>query len=342
MSPYRVYKLFILWFFAAIIGVAAANADPAADFYSGRQVTLIVPTGPGGGYSLYGQFLGRYLGKHIPGNPTVVVQNMPGGGGNVAADDLYNVAPNNGTTIASLFSTMTVTQALQPSGAHFDATKFGWIGSIAPMVNAVGVMQKPSPISLEDAKTKPLVIGATGKSADLYIYPRIMNALLGTKFKIVLGYDSSGAILLAMQSGEVSGMAMGLEIWDALRPDWIKRKEIAFIAQTGVKRDPQLADVPTLLELASTPQDKQVMTFLASPAVLGRVIAAPPGLPPERLATLRKAFNETMNDPEFRNTLTARGLGIDPTSGIEIAKFIEQSSATPTAVLDRTKTLLGF
>ena len=135
---------------------------------------------------------------------------MPGGGGNVAANYLYNVAPKDGSVIASLFSTLTVTQALQPSGAQFDATKFSWLGSIAPMINAIGVWQKAPAHSYQDAKSQQVVMGATGKSADLYIYPKIMNAVLGTKFKIVLGYDSSGAILLAMQSGEVHGMAMGL------------------------------------------------------------------------------------------------------------------------------------
>src|SRR5579872_3532062 len=175
---------------AVILGLSVARADEAADFYAGHQVTLIVPTGPGGGYALYGQIFSRYLSKHIPGNPTVITQYMPGGGGNVAASNLYNVAPKDGTVIASLFSTITVTEALQPSGAHFDASKFAWVGSIAPMVNSIGLLQKGSPLTLEVAKTKEVIIGATGKSADLYIYPKIMNALLGTKFKIVLGYDS--------------------------------------------------------------------------------------------------------------------------------------------------------
>ena len=319
-----------------------ALAQTPADFYSGRQVTLIVPTGPGGGYALYGQIFSRYFGNHIPGNPTVIVQYMPGGGGNVAANYLFNVAPKDGAVIASLFSTITVTQALQPSGAHFDATKFSWIGSIAPMVNAIGVWQKAPALTVDDAKVKQVIIGATGKSADLYIYPKIMDAVLGTKFKIVLGYDSSGAILLAMQSGEVHGMAMGLEAWQAMRPEWIKNKDVVLIAQTGVKRDPLLPDVPTLVELAPTPDGKQVMAFLASPAVLGRAVAAPPGIPPDRLAILRKAFDDTMKDPNFQKDLTSRHLSIGPTEGSEIASFIEKASATPKPLLEQTKKLLDF
>ena len=342
MSPGKWLVFVVLAVAAAATGVASVKADDAADFYSGRQVTLIVPTGPGGGYALYGQILSRYLGKHIPGSPTVIVQHMPGGGGNVAANHLYNVASKDGTVIASLFSTITVTQALQPSSAHFDATKFAWIGSIAPMVNAVGVWQSASPLTYEDTKAKEVIIGATGKSADLYIYPKIMNALLGTKFKIVLGYDSSGAILLAIQSGEVQGLAMGLEAWQAMRPEWIKNKNIVLIAQTGVKRDSQLMAVPTLVELAPTLEDKQVMTFLAAPAVLGRAVAAPPQVLPDRLAIMRKAFDDTMKDPEFQNDITSRHLGIGPTPGGDITTFLEKVSATPKPLLDLTKKLLEF
>ena len=263
MWPLRKSELIVAIFVAtkSFLHPCCCSRSNAGGFLLGRQVTLVVPTGPGGGYAIYGQIFSRYFGNHIPGNPTLIVQYMPGGGGNVAANYLYNVAPKDGSVIASLFSTLTVTQALQPSGAHFDATKFSWIGSIAPMVNAIGVWQKAPALTIEDAKVKQVIIGATGKSADLYIYPKIMDAVLGTKFKIVLGYDSSGAILLAMQSGEVQGMAMGLEAWYAMRPEWIKNKDVVLIAQTGIKRDPLLADVPTLVELAPSSEGKQVMTF---------------------------------------------------------------------------------
>ena len=338
-------KVGLLFGFIAASAVAAmplGAAPSAAEFYSGRQVTLIVPTGPGGGYALYGQILSLHLGKHIPGNPTVITQYMPGGGGNVAANYLYNVAPKDGSVIASLFSTLTVTQALQPSGAQFDATKFSWLGSIAPMINAIGVLQKAPAHSYQDAKSQQVVMGATGKSADLYIYPKIMNAVLGTKFKIVLGYDSSGAILLAMQSGEVHGMAMGLESWYAMRPDWMKDKNVELIAQTGIKRDNMIADVPTLVELATTPEDKQVMAFLSTPAVLGRAVAAPPGIPADRLAVLRKAFDDTMQDADFQKDLISRHLSIGPTEGAEIAAFIEKSVATPKPLVEKAKKLLEF
>ncbi len=325
-----------------LCAVALASADTSAQFYAGKPVTLIVPTGPGGGYALYGQLLSQYLGRHIPGQPTVIVQYMPGGGGNVAANYLYNVAPKDGSVIASMFSTLTVTQALQPSGAQFDATKFSWIGSVAPMINAVGVWYQVPSMTLDDAMKKPLIIGATGKSADLYIYPKLMNELLGTKFKIVLGYDSSGAILLAMQNGEVQGMAMGLEAWTATRPEWIKDKKVIMLAQTGLKRDKSISDVPTLLELAKTNEDKQVMTFVAIPAALGRAVAAPPGVPQDRLAALRKAFMDTMHDPDFKRDVTSRGLSVNPSSGSEVVALINSVGATPEPVIERTKQLLGF
>lgn len=331
---------------AALVSLVAtaipALAETPVEFYAGRQVTFIVPTGPGGGYALYGQILSRYLAAHIPGHPTLVLKYMPGAGGNVAANYLFKVAPKDGSVIASLFSTLTVTQALQPAGVQFDATKFSWLGSIAPMVNAIGVLGSAPAHTYEELKQKQVVIGATGKSADLYIYPKIMNSILGTKFKIVLGYDSSGAILLAMQSGEAQGMAMGLEAWYAMRPEWVKNKNVLMVAQNGIKRDPLIPDVPTLVELASTPEDKQVMTFLAAPAVLGRAVAAPPEIPADRLAALRTAFDDTMRDPAFQKELTSRHLSVQPTSGTAIAGFLEQVSSTPKPLIERAKKLLDF
>jgi len=184
------------------IGFRNAAAEDAASFYKGQQVTVIVPTGPGGGYALYGQIFTRYFGKHIPGQPTVIIKYMPGAGGNVAANYLYNAAPKDGTVVALLFSTLTVTQALQPTGTQFDATKFSWLGSIAPMINGIGIWHKAPTDTLAGAKQQQVVMGATGKSADLYIYPQIMNAVLGTKFKMVIGYKSSEDVNLAMERGE--------------------------------------------------------------------------------------------------------------------------------------------
>jgi tripartite-type tricarboxylate transporter receptor subunit TctC len=319
-----------------------AGAETPAEFYGGRQVTLIVPTGPSGGYSVYGQYLAHHLGNHLPGKPTVVIKYMPGGGGNTAANYLYKVAPKDGSVVAEMFSTLPVTQALHPAGADFDATKFSWLGSIAPMINVVSVLHDAPAATLEDARKKPVVIGATGKSADLYIYPKLMNAILGTQFKIVLGYADSGSVLLAMESGEAQGVAMGLEAWRVTRPEWVKDNKVVMIAQNGLKRDDQIPNVPTLVELARTPEDKEVMEFVAVPPVLGRAFAAPPGIPQDRLAALRKAFEDTMKDPAFVDELKARGLSIQPTSGPDVAALMARVKSTPPAVVQRTKGMLGF
>jgi tripartite-type tricarboxylate transporter receptor subunit TctC len=324
------------------LGLPRAGAETPAEFYGGRQVTLIVPTGPSGGYSVYGQFLAHHLGNHLPGKPTVVIKYMPGGGGNTAANYLYTVAPKDGSVFAEMFSTLPITQALHPAGADFDATKFSWLGSIAPMINVVSVLHDAPAATLDGARKTPVVIGATGKSADLYIYPKLMNAILGTRFKIVLGYADSGSVLLAMESGEAQGLAMGLEAWRVTRPEWVKDKKVVMLAQNGLRRDAQIPDVPTLVELAHTPQDKEVMAFVAVPPVLGRSFAAPPGIPQDRLAALRKAFEETMKDPAFVDELKARGLTIQPTSGPDVAALLARVKSTPPAVVQRTKTILGF
>lgn len=319
-----------------------AGAETPEQFYAGRQITLIVPTGPSGGYSVYGQFLAHHLGNHLPGKPTVVIKYMPGGGGNVAANYLYKVAPKDGSVVAEMFSTLPVTQALHPAGADFDATKFSWLGSVAPMINVVSIRHDAPAVTLDDARKTPVVIGATGKSADLYIYPKLMNAILGTKFKIVLGYADSGSVLLAMESGEAQGVAMGLEAWQVTRPEWVKDRKVVMIAQNGLKRDDQIPEVPTLVELARTPEDKDVMKFVAVPPVLGRAFAGPPDIPQDRLAALQKAFEDTMKDPAFVNDLKARGLSIQPTSGNDIAALMERVKSTPRAVIERTKRILGF
>jgi tripartite-type tricarboxylate transporter receptor subunit TctC len=323
-------------------GVSATRADEVADFYATTQVTLVVPAGAGGGYGLYGQIMSRHIGNHIPGKPTVVVQFMAGGGGIVAANYLYNTAPKDGSVISGLFSTLPVTQALRPSGARFDATRFAWLGSVAPMVNAVGVWHEAPASSLEELRRTEVVMGATGKAADLYLYPKIMNELLGTKFKIVLGYEGSGSVLLAIENGEAHGMAMGLEPWRSTRPEWISQGKVKLIAQNGLERDPSLPGVPTLVELATSEEDKALMRFIATPAALGRVVAAPPGIPEARLAALRKAFMDTVNDPAFIKDVTERGLTVDPAPAEKILEIIRQAQATPPAVIERTKQLLDY
>jgi tripartite-type tricarboxylate transporter receptor subunit TctC len=335
-----VVKRTITLIFAVVATSQIAFAQ--SDFYAGRQITLIIPAGAGGGYALYSQILAGHLGKHIPGNPTVVTQHMPGAGGNVAANYLYNAAPKDGSVIGALFSTLTITQALEPSGVRFDANKFSWIGSIAPMVNTLGIWFRSPADSFDKAKSTEVIMGATGKSSELYIYPKIMNELLGTKFKIVLGYDGSGAILLAMERGEVNGMAMALEAWTATRPEWVQGKKIIHLAQTGPKRDPQMPDVPTLVELAKSPEDKAVMSFLAAPAALGRIVAAPPGIPADRLAILRKAFDDTMQSEDFKKDLTTRGLSVEPMPGKQLEEYVRQISSTPPEQVQRAKRLLGF
>ncbi len=331
-----------LFFVIAASGITIASAETPAEFYKGRDVTLIVPAGPSGGYAIYSQFLARHLSKHIPGNPTIVVKYMPGGGGNIGANYLYNVAPKDGSVIAGVFSTLTMTQALRPAGTKFDATKFSWLGSIAPMINSVGVVKTAPATTMDGLRKTEVVVGATGKSNDLYIYPKLMNEILNTKFKIVLGYADSGSVLLAIEKGEAQGLSMGLEIWYAMRPEWVNDHKIVMVAQTGMKRHKLIPDVPTLYELAKSPEDKAIMQFAAVPAVLGRAYTAPPGTPGDRLAALRKAFDETMVDPEFVKDVTSRHLSVEPTSGAEIAAFIEKDGATRPEVVERARKLLGY
>ena len=319
-----------------------AKADPVADFYKGKQIRVIVRTTSGTDYDAYSRLLARYMGKHIPGNPSMIVVNMTGGGGIIAANYMAEVAPHDGTVIGIVSQGLAVDQALEASKQlKANLREFGWIANVN-FSNQLLVVWHTSPTkTLEDAKKQVATIGTTGAGSASVQYPSFYNNILGTKFKIVFGYQSGAYIDLAMERGEVEGRGTNpYSSYMATHPDWIPQKKIIPLVQAWVEREPELPDVPLITDLAVPAQDKPLLEFMARGATVGRPLATTPGVPADRLAALRKAFDETVKDPEFIAAAAREKLEVKPQSGDKIAQIISGLLDAPADVRQRMKEAL--
>ncbi len=331
------------WCLAAALSasVGAARADPVADFYKGRQVRLVIGSNTGGAYDAYGRLLAAHLGRHIPGQPTIVPSNMPGASGVQSATYLHQIAPKDGTTIGLFNQSMVQRQMLEPDMARFDAGTFNWLGAMAITTNVFITWHASGVKTLDDAKTKDVVMGALSSDGGNSVYPRLLNAFLGTRFKVVLGYQGGNTIQLAMERGEVDGRAA--VVWSGLKagwPQWIAQKKINVLVQIGLAAEPDLADVPLLIDLATTPVMQSVFRFVSSDSAMGFPVAAPPGLPPERVSALRNALQATLTDPAFLVDARKRGLPTHPVSGDEVQKIVGALIATPQDVIAEIRRII--
>ena len=324
---------------AGILSVGAAlavsaQAQTAAEFYKGRQMSIIVSTGSGGGYDTLARALARFLPKYIPGNPTFVVQNMPGGGHMLAANHIYNVAPKDGTILAALNQNVPAHQVLDGAGVRYDAGKFIWLGRFTESNPAMAVWHTAPVKTFEDATKTEIIIGATGEGSSSYRYTTAINNVLGAKFKIIKGYKTVPEVLVAMERGEVQGRAGGLSAYEDSNPEWITEKKIRFLLQIGTTRDGgELNDVPLWTELAKTDEQKEILNLIAAPTNLGRPINTPPDVPADRIAVLRKALEEAVKDPQFIEEGKKLSFETDFRGWQETTKIIEQTmNASPAAV----------
>jgi tripartite-type tricarboxylate transporter receptor subunit TctC len=313
---------------------APASADEIADFYRGKRINLVIGYGTGGGYDLYARMLGRFLSEHIPGKPLIVAQNMPGAGSRGAANWLYNVAPRDGTVIATLSQTTPTDQALGQAGVQFDVRKFNWIGNMVVVNNLLFVSAKSGVATLEQAKMKALAIGATGASSPSVLYPQVSNNLLGTRFRIVTGYPSGGDINIAVERGEVDGR--GSDSWASLkstRPDWLRDHTVNILFQVGTKREADLPDVPLWSELGQTGEQRTVLDILSGDVAVGRPILTAPGVAPERVQALRRAFDATLADPAFAAAAREAHMDFNPIGGEELQDVVGRiAGASPQAI----------
>jgi tripartite-type tricarboxylate transporter receptor subunit TctC len=326
---------------AASFFAMPASAQSVEDFYKGKSIRFLVGYGPGTGYDVYMRVVQRHIGKHIPGHPNVVPENMPGAGGLVMANYLYNVAPRDGTAIG-LPSRNLLTDPLHGNeAAKFDALKFNWLGSISSDVSTCFTWRASGKTTLKDAMTQEVKIGGHGPQADSAVMPRVLNALIGTKFKVFNGYTDSGAVGVAMEQGELDGYcSFTLGSIRSSRPVWLEKNQIAIIAQLAPENHPDLKDVPNPLDMLKDEASRQAYLLVFGAGKMGRPVAAPPGVPADRVAALRRAFDATLKDPEFLDDIKRSRIDMDgPSDGAAVEALIRQLYATPKAVVDRVTEL---
>jgi tripartite-type tricarboxylate transporter receptor subunit TctC len=322
--------------------MTVAPAAAQAPNFAGKNVTMIIGFGPGGGYDLWGRVVARHIGKHLPGNPSVVPQNMPGAGSYNAASNIYNIAPKDGTVMGIIARDAALGPITGASGARFDPTKLTWLGTPTTETNVCIAMNtdRVKVKTAEDLYTKELIVGDTGVGTGTHSYPKALNALLGMKFKIIGGFPSSSDVFLAMERGEVDGICESLDSVSGKRPDWLPQKKVTILFQGGEAPNPELKGVPFVNDLAKNPDDKIAIEFLYAGQGIGRPFVAPPGLPADRVKMLQDAFSATMKDPAFIEDAKKQKLDVDPEDGEHLAALINKIYATPKPIVEKIGELI--
>jgi tripartite-type tricarboxylate transporter receptor subunit TctC len=322
--------------------VPALAQTQVANFYKGKTMEMIVPTSPGGDYDLRARLVSRHLGRLIPGNPTIIVKNMPGGLGVAASNYMYNIAPKDGTSLQIIFQNMPILQAVKQPGVQFDVREFGWLGNTTNTPNIINSWHTTGILKIEDVLEKELIVGAPGAMSTSYIYPIALNQTIGTKFKVVTGYAGGNLVNLAMEKGEVGGRGSNSwASWKSGHPQWLTDKKIHLLVQVGLTRATDLPDVPLLLELAKNDADREFLTFLSADMGISRAFTTTPGVPRDRLAALQKAFMDTMRDKEVLAEADKTKHEIDPSDGDAALKISTMMINTRPEVLERYKALIA-
>ena len=328
----------LLW---AVAAQPAASQTSVENFYKDKKVRMLVGYGVGTGNDLYMRLLARHIGRHIPGAPTITPENMPGAGSMVMMNHLYNVAARDGTAIGVPSRNLAVEPLLGNEQARYDALKFTWLGSMSRDVSTCITWHTSGVRTIEDARRREVTVGATGAPADSNIFPKLLNAFLGTRFKTVLGYPDSAAVGIAMERRELDGYCSFT--WSAIksaRPQWIAERQISVILQLSLNKHPELADVPLVMDLAKDEASRQVFALAFGTQKMGRPVAAPPEVPADRAQALRQAFDATMTDAQFGEDARRSGLELDsPISGKDVADILKQIYATPKDLVVRFESI---
>ena len=335
----KIAHLILLAVFAAIFSFAA-SADPAGEFYKGKTVRIVNWSSPGGEYDLHGRLLARYLGRHLPGEPTVIQEYMTGAGGIVAANYMSNLAPRDGTVLGIMNNGLPLFQTLGAESTRYDAAKMNWLGAIASAPEIMIAWHTAPVKSFRDLLSSEFIIGATGRDSASWMVPVTMNALLGTKIKPLLGYKGGGDVNLAIENGEIMGRLNAWSGMKATKPDWISERKISVLVQSALVSAPDLSGVPLLVGLAKNDDDRAIFRIFAATAVLGRPLAATPGVPEERVGVLRAAVAATMKDPDFIGEATRQHVEIAPVPGERLEELVGSILATPKPLVERLKAIV--
>jgi tripartite-type tricarboxylate transporter receptor subunit TctC len=330
----------ILLALALSLSLALAPSARASDFYAGKIISIYIGTGEGpGALSAYPRAIAQVIGRYIPGNPAIVVRNMPGAGGIKAANFIYGIAPQDGTAWGFITRGFVRAPMLATPQAQFDPTRYRWIGTTSQETSVAAVWSSATGVrSLPDATTQEVVFGGTSLATDTGLFPTILNRLIGTRFKVIVGYKSSTDVDLAMERGEVQGK---IWTWGSLKSgntaDWVERNKVSLLAQFGLQRAKDLPDLPLALDYARTPEDRQVMELIFAPLTLGYPSFMGPGVPPERVEVMRRAFDRTMRDPEFIDLMRQQNLVLDPARGEDVQAIVQRLYQMPQAVIERAR-----
>ena len=328
---------------AALLAIAPSlvQAQSVEQFYKGKTVNLYIGYGSGGGYDFYGRLTARHMGRHLPGNPNIVPQNMPGAGSLKAANYVYSVAPKDGTALGIITQSVAIEEALDTQGVQYKSAGFNWIGRVTSNVE-ISLMWHTSKVkSIEDAMQFEVPVAGTGPGSPAEVFPKILNAVVGTKFKVITGYPGSNEGMIAMERGETDGALTSWNTTKISKKSWLDEKKINIIVQYVATPHVDLPHVPTAVSLAKTPEDKQVLELFVSGAAIGRSILSTPGLPADRLKALRGAFDAMVKDPIFLAEVEKTQAEFDPMSGEQLQKVVQDAANIPPDVLKRAKTARG-
>ena len=336
----RTALIGILIFLAVVAsaGFARCEPQPVAEFYKGKTIAIVVGSDSGGGYDLNARVLARYLGRHIPGNPNIIVQNKPGASSLVAANYVYEIAPKDGTVIAAVQRPIPFPTLFVDGNVRYDVRKIQWLGSTMNELGLMVAWHTAPQQTIADVLKSPMVLGGNGPATDTEIFPRALNRILGTKFEIVSGYPGQAQIIMAMERGEIQGS--GNWSWSDIEKghaDLVRDRKIRLLLQLDLKRNPALPDVPFIMDLARNDEERRVFELITSMKALGRPYFVAPGVPQERAAALREAFMQTMKDPAFLEE-TSKSLGtIDPVSGVDMQAIVTRVYALPGSLVDKAR-----
>ncbi len=320
--------------------LAFAGTASAADFYAGKTINIYIGTGEGpGALTAYPRAIAQVIGKYIPGNPSIVIRNMPGAGGIKAANFIYSIAPQDGTACGFITRGFVRAPLLGTAQAQFDPTRYHWIGTTSRETSVAAVWTRGTNVrSIPDAMNQEVVFGGTSLATDTGLFPTILNRLIGTRFKVIVGYKSSTDVDLAMERGEVQGK---IWTWGSLKSgntaDWVADKKVTLLAQFGLAKAHDLPDLPLALDFARSPEDRQIMELVFAPLALGYPSFMGPGVPPDRVEIMRRAFDATMRDAEFIALMQQQTLVLDPAMGEDVQAIVEHLYQMPQAVIDRAR-----
>jgi tripartite-type tricarboxylate transporter receptor subunit TctC len=326
---------------AAATSPASTHAQTVEEFYKSKSITMLVGSGAGGGYDTYARIFVRHMARYVPGNPTIIAKNMPAAAGLAAANTLYTTADKDGSTIAAFTNGSAMEPLFGNASARYEAQKFNWLGSIGKLQNVCATWHQSPIKTIAAARAREVIVAAAGATSNTAIVPRTLNALIDTKFKVIAGYDTGAGLTLSIERGEAEGICgLSWSTMKASRPHWIRDKLLNVIVQMGLQKLPDLPEVPSALDLVTDAENRQVLELILIRQEAGRPFAAPPGVPPERLAALRRAFDATLGDAEFRSDAAKAQLEVEPLTADEIDRLLATAYSAPKPIVQKAAALV--